>query len=146
VSLAGLGTTVAFYGAALGMSYAFPSAEGASDLRVPLVGPWLAVAHNRCTPGEVDCSDAFVALRTLVTALDGIAQAGGLAIMLEGLFLPTQQVVPGAPAGPAVQRPTAPKGPEKPAPPGEKPKELFWVPLPITVGARGVGLGIVGRF
>src|SRR5687767_14918038 len=36
----GLATTGFFYGVGAGMSYAFPDAPGARDLRTPIVGPW----------------------------------------------------------------------------------------------------------
>jgi hypothetical protein len=161
VTLAGLGVTALSYGAAAGMSFAFPDVPGASDLRVPVVGPWLAIAHNGCAAPEPDCSDAWVILRGIVTAIDGVVQAGGLAIAVEGLLLPTQE--PAAkqlprerierPVGPLPVRPKSPGQPAPtpapapaPTPTPTEPKNIFWVPAPITVGMRGVGLGIVGRF
>src|SRR5882724_381482 len=56
----GLGTTAAFYGAAVGTSIIFPDAPGANDLRIPLVGPWIAIGHNGCSASEPDCSQAIV--------------------------------------------------------------------------------------
>jgi hypothetical protein len=145
VTLGGLGAAVAFYGGAAGASFAFRDAPGASDLRIPIVGPWLAIADNRCAPGDADCSDEVVALRTVLTALDGIAQVASLGIALEGLFLPTQEVAPRGPAD-RPTRPATPKAPEKPAPSPRDPKNLFWLPTPMAVGVRGVGVGVVGRF
>jgi hypothetical protein len=150
VTLGGLGAAVAFYGGAVGASYAFPDVPGAKDLRIPLVGPWQAIAHNGCAPNETDCSDAWVAFRTIITALDGVAQAGSLVIAIEGLFLPTQEVSPAAPAAPSRDKaPTpaprpSPKPTEQPTP--EPSKNLFWLPTPMVVGERGVGIGVVGRF
>jgi hypothetical protein len=145
VTLGGLGAFVVFYGGAAGMSFAFPDVPGATDLRIPVVGPWLSIAHNGCAPNEVDCSDEWVALRSVITALDGVAQAGSLAIALEGLFLPTQEVAH-APANGPSQRPAAPKRPPPEQPTSPPPKNLFWVPMPMAVGQRGIGAGVVGRF
>src|SRR5690606_7183928 len=46
LAVAGLLTTGVFYGAAAGMSYAYPDAPGAKDLRIPVAGPWMAIANN----------------------------------------------------------------------------------------------------
>jgi len=150
VTLAGLSTTALSYGAALGMSFIYPDSPGAHDLRVPVVGPWIALAHNGCASGEPDCNDLVVILRAVLTAIDGVVQAGGLAIAVEGLLMPTQQPPPPSPPRPPAERPTGPmrvrpKAPPPAAPPGA-PKDLFLLPTPMTVGMRGVGVGIVGRF
>jgi hypothetical protein len=143
----GLGAAAAFYGAAAGFSYGYPDIPGMKDLRTPVVGPWIAMVHNECPATEPDCSKALVALRTVLMALDGVAQAGSLAVVLEGLFMPTQQ----ATAAPAAE-PRAPSTPPSttPAPsrpsPGSGDKNLFFVPTPMTVGVRGIGLGVVGHF
>jgi hypothetical protein len=137
----GLGTSAAAYGAAAGMSYGYPDAPGARDLRAPFVGPWLAIAHNGCSDDEPDCSKAFVVLRSLITAIDGIAQAGGIFVALEGLFMTTQ-----LPASRPLTPAPAPSEPGPPANENDKGKNLFFLPTPMTMGARGVGLGVVGRF
>jgi hypothetical protein len=134
----GLGTSAVAYGAAAGLSYAYPDAPGAHDLRIPFAGPWLAIAHNGCA-GEPDCSQAMVVFRTVITAIDGLAQAGGVAVALEGLFMRTQQPRP-ASALPAASPPPSP-------PPSDgKEKNLFYLPMPVTIGMRGVGVGFAGRF
>ena len=152
VTLAGLGTTALSYGAAVGMSFIYPDSPGAQDLRVPVVGPWLAIGHKGCASGEPDCNDLVVILRIVLSAIDGVVQAGGLAIAVEGLFMPTQQPLPPSAPRPPAERPTGPmkvrpKAPNPPpaAPPGA-PKDLFLLPAPMTVGMRGLGVGIVGRF
>jgi hypothetical protein len=121
---AGVGMTAFWYGAAAGMSYAFPDAPGARDLRVPIAGPWMAIANNGCPPDEPDCSGFMVVLRTIVTAIDGIGQAGGPLIVLEGILMRTEPL-------PAERR---------------EDKGLTLLPLPRTIGSRGVGLGVSGRF
>jgi hypothetical protein len=76
----------------------------------------------------------LVAVRTVLMVLDGAAQAGSLGVMLEGLFMPTQEAAQ-APAG------EAPRPPPKPAASSEK--QIFIVPGPMT---GGIGIGVVGRF
>jgi hypothetical protein len=63
---------------------------GAKDLRIPVAGPWIAFSHSGCGP-VADCHEAIVVLRAIATALDGIGQIGGVALMGQGLFLPTQE-------------------------------------------------------
>jgi len=88
--IAGAATTAAWYGLALGSSYLWPDTVGAKDLRIPVAGPWIALSHSGC--GNVsDCSKVIVVLRAIVTTLDAIGQASGLALAAEGLFLPTRE-------------------------------------------------------
>ena len=142
----GLAATAAFYGGALAASYAYPDVPGMTDLRKPFVGPWIGIVHNGCPATEPDCSTALVAVRTVLMALDGVAQAGSLGIILEGLFMPTQ--VAAAPAAAPPREPSAPPPSTPPTTPspGNGDKNLFFVPTPMTVGVRGIGLGVVGRF
>jgi hypothetical protein len=135
---AGVGMTAVWYGAAAGMSYAFPDAPGARDLRLPVVGPWLAIAHNGCADTDPDCSTTWLVLRTIFTAIDGFGQAGGPLVVLEGILMRTE-VPPSAGAVPSKAPGTAPL-------PKDDGKNLLWLPLPRTVGSRGIGLGVSGRF
>jgi hypothetical protein len=137
----GLLSTGLFYGGSYGMSYAFEGTPGAEDLRTPIIGPWKAIANNGCVPGE-DCTRVWVVMRSIVYAIGGLGQAGGLLVALEGVFMPTRYA-PDAPAR------VVPKAPNEPAPSPETPKpneKLFWIPTPMAVGAGGVGMGVVGRF
>jgi hypothetical protein len=140
----GLAASAVSYGAAAGMSYAFPDAPGAKDLRTPIVGPWMAIAHNGCAPGDTECSNVWIVMRSIATAIGGLAQAGGLLVALEGVFMPTQYT----PEAPARRAPT--KAPSSEPPPAQEPpkneKNLFWIPTPMAVGNGGVGLGVLGRF
>jgi hypothetical protein len=140
VVAAGFGTTAVFYGAAAGASYIFPDTLGMNQMRTPVVGPWLAIADGGCPAGD-DCSTVLAIVRVILTTLDGAAQAGGLAVAFEGMFMPTQEwAMPRAPSG-------APPATQEPAPaPGKGDKNLFLLPMPMTVGSGGVGVGIVGRF
>jgi hypothetical protein len=147
--LGGLATTGFFYGAAAGTSYLFPDTPYIDKLRIPVVGPWLSVAHTQCSTDDPDCSKILLAIRAVIIAIDGIGQAGGLGIALEGVFIPTQERT-APPPGSTSPKPSAPKAPpgvSPPAPsPPTEPKNLYFLPTPITVGDRGIGLGVVGRF
>jgi len=144
----GLATTGFFYGAAVGMSYAFPDVPGAQDLRKPIIGPWLAIAHNGCAASEGEqCSTVWLVFRAIAEGIGGVAQAGGVLVMLEGVFMPTQYKpeTRRAPQTPSTPTPWSP-----PPPPTETPKpndkNLFWIPTPMALGSRGVGVGVVGNF
>jgi hypothetical protein len=123
---AGAGTTLVWYGGAVGFSYLWPDAPGANDLRVPIAGPWLALADTGCADDNPDCSTFTVVLRAILTAVDGIGQAGGLAVVGEALFLPTAA----APSSPAPRRQAA----------------LSVKPVPMLAGGGAVGFGLVGQF
>jgi hypothetical protein len=124
--LGGLATTAVWYGATTGVSYLWPDAPGAEQLRIPVAGPWLALGETGCPEGEPDCGIGWVVFRATLTTLSGIAQFGGVYVALEGVMLPT----------------APPK--EQNAPPA---KSTFRVaPVPIVAGSDGVGLGLVGQF
>jgi hypothetical protein len=101
----------------------------------------MAIAHNGCAADDPDCSNVWVVLRSLATGIGGLAQAGGILVAIEGIIMPTQY----ASEAPARR---APKSPAEPStdPPKPNDKNLFWIPTPMALGSRGVGLGVVGRF
>jgi hypothetical protein len=122
--LAGFGSTVAWYGAALGVSYAVDDPAMAKDLRIPFAGPWLALTHTGCGGGP-QCNTFLVVLGAIATSLDGIGQAAGLALGAEGLFMPTQE----RPAKRAASRH----------------KDFDWRPT-FDAGKNTVSLGVLGVF
>lgn len=136
----GLAAAAVFYGMGTGVSYLYPDTPGMKDLRKPVIGPWLAISHNECPITDTSCGTAILILRAFLSALDGAAQAGSLVVMVEGFFMPTEVAL----AAPGQRAPSTPP-PAKPSP-GSGDKNLFWVPTPMTVGAGGVGVGVVGRF
>lgn len=145
--LGGFGTTAAFYALAQPFSYAWPDAPGGRDLRIPVAGPWMAIANNGCAADNPDCSKFWMWTRGILTALDGLGQAGGLGIALEGIFLHTADDVPEATPAPAgsprlEQRRDGKPPPKEPAPP----TNLFLGPTPIGVGMDGVGITVIGVF
>ncbi len=129
--LVGLGATAGWYGAALGFSYLFPDAPGANDLRIPVAGPWMALADTGCRADDPGCSKFIVVLRAILTTMDAIGQTGGVAVMGEALFMSTQDAPPERPRSrPRLRRKTS----------------IRVTPAPIVSGKDGVGLGVVGVF
>lgn len=125
--LVGAATTTVWYGLALAPALVWPDAPGAGDLRIPVAGPWMALAHTGCGAGNSDCSMVWVVARAILIGLDGVGQAGGLAVMAEAAFLPT--AVP----------------PKKTARPRRAPA-VQWSAAPMVTGAGAIGMGLVGRF
>ena len=126
--------TGVWYGAALGTSYLWSDSPGASDLRIPIAGPYMALAKTGCGSAEVGCGTFTVVLRTILTSLAAVGQTGGVLAMVEGAFLPTAASGAGAPRSAAALRLVGEAGgPE--------------VRLePVSTGAEGFGFGVVGAF
>ncbi|UQA62298.1 hypothetical protein [Polyangium aurulentum] len=120
----GLAVTAIAYGVGFVAATSWPDAPGASSLKIPVAGPWIAIAQNKCgIPNETDCSGS-IWLRGLLTGLGGLAQLGGLGLVAEGIFMKTQ-----APA---------PK-------PDESATAIVVHPFPI-VTSHSTGIGVVGTF
>jgi hypothetical protein len=126
----GVGAFAVWYGGAVGFSYIWPDAPGAEHLRTPLVGPWLALGETGCADDDPDCSTFVVVLRAILTTIDGVAQAGGVAAVGEALFMPT--VEPG------------PTPPPKRLRLERRPSSKLRVTPVMTQGA--LGLGFSGTF
>lgn len=124
--LAGIGITAVGYGLAVAGSYLTSEYPGEKQLRIPVVGPWMAVAKTGCPADEPDCSPIGLAFGAALVIFDGIVQAGGLAIIGEGLFLNTS-------SRPA----SAPK---------KKAAHVAVRAVPLDFGKRGLGLGFAGTF
>ena len=124
--LTGVAVTGVSYGAALGASYAWPSARTADELKIPIVGPWMAIADTGCTTDEPDCSTVLLVVTAILSGVDGVLQAGGIGIAIESALLPTSSGKP---------RARAPRN----ASPSVR-------PVPIVAGKDGIGLGVVGTF
>lgn len=91
VALTGVGIAAGWYGAAVAASFMWPNGAWVSDIRIPVAGPWMAMPHFKCGPGEPNCGTALVIVRGVLAGMDGIGQVGGLAIALESLFLPVRK-------------------------------------------------------
>ena len=118
----GLAITGVAYGAAFLGAEATPTWPGTNELKIPVIGPWWALAQNGCPPEDPGC-DAFVYLRASLLVIDGLLQAAGLAIAAEGIFMKTEAV--------------------RAAP---KPAAAFtWRPSPFVTPSTA-GVGFVGTF
>jgi hypothetical protein len=123
--VAGAATTVVSYGLAFGASYLFEEQDlrGSRHLRIPLAGPWMTLGKLGCPTSDPDCSAVGLVLGAMLLVADGVSQAGGLAIIGEGLFLRTSsRSAPKRAEGPTVHA------------------------VPLSLGKGGAGLGIVGTF
>lgn len=93
--------TLGSYGAAVGASYLWSNDFGANDLRIPVVGPWMKLGQTRLCPppneNEIStCSDVTQVAGAVLVAVDGLLQAGGLFLLLEGLLMKTSGAQPSA--------------------------------------------------
>ena len=93
-----VGGGVAFTGVMWGASYLaasqWPDASpGIGALKVPVVGPWVALFQNECPASDPSCG-AILYVRAILEIVDGLAQAGGLAVAAEGLFITTESSKP----------------------------------------------------
>jgi hypothetical protein len=115
---------VAVAGGAYAISYAmasnFPEVPGTTQLKIPIVGPWLALGKSGCATDDPDCG-AKVVFRGILLVIDGLAQLGGLGLIAEGTFMQTD--------------PSAPK----------KAPAFTWRPTPLVTG-NVTGVGFVGSF
>jgi hypothetical protein len=130
--LVGAAVTAGWYGASVGMSYLWPDSDVASPLRIPVVGPYMALGKTGCTDAEPDCTTVTVVFRTALTAISAVAQTGGVLAILEGAFVPT-----------AAPRATSSDAPRDAA--ADRARSHVAV-APAPMGASGVGVGIYGDF
>lgn len=133
VAAIGAATTAGSYGLAVGASYLFPGARGADQLRIPVAGPWLALGETGCPADDPHCPIVPIVIRAVLTGLDGVMQAGGLFVMLEGAFMPTRRVAP---------EPSA----LLPSPRRSSHRAVWLRPAPLVAGRDGMGLALLGRF
>ncbi len=120
----GLGLTAAAYGIGAGAAASWPEVPGSERLYIPVAGPWLALAEGGCPSDNPDC-DASLALRSILLVLSGLAQAGGLAVVAEGVFKTTEADSPA---------PTA------------RDYHISPISLPTATRAPAMGLGVGGTF
>lgn len=82
------------YGAALASSFAWEGDAGASDLRIPLVGPWMKVGRTELCEEEVDgCSNALQVFGAVGAGFGGVFQAAALVLVIDAILLPSAPTV-----------------------------------------------------
>ncbi len=99
LALAGTGIFAAWYGAAILESYAWSGAPAHDRLRIPVVGPWMTMAHAGCASGEANCTDAIAVIRAILAGVSAVGQIGGLAAIAEAGFMRTAVATPAPAAG-----------------------------------------------
>jgi len=139
--LAGAGVTVGWYGVAIGSSYLWPDADKNESLRIPFAGPFIALAHTGCGETEDPCNALSVVTRTTLSVLSAVGQVGGVAMVLEGLFLKTAP--PGKEPAPARLRRASTDAPSA--------VNFSVAPAPPIPGVRdtqlsGLSISVSGRF
>ena len=139
--LAGAGVTLVWYGAAVASSYLWQDADKSESLRIPFAGPFIALAHTGCGEQEDPCNALSVVTRTTLSVISAVGQIGGVAMIMEGLFLKTAP--PGKEPAPVRLRRASADGPSAlgfsvaPAPP---------VPGVRDTTLSGLSISVSGRF
>jgi hypothetical protein len=106
------------YGIGALCASAWDDVPGSEWLYAPVIGPWVAFAKNDCAPGDSGCG-AIMVMRGVLYVLSGLAQAGGVGLMGEGLLMTTEA--------------------------DQEPPKASWTVLP-TASPRQTGLSVVGTF
>jgi hypothetical protein len=134
--LVGVAVTAGWYGIALGTSYLWSDSDGAAPLRIPVAGPYMALAKTGCGAAEgPDCDTLGLVVRTVITALSAVGQTGGVLAMGEGLFLSTSNA-------------SARRRRERAASDSWSRASLMpkITVSPVAVGKSGLGLSLSGNF
>jgi hypothetical protein len=118
----GLAVTGVSYGLALGASYAWPDERISSELRIPIAGPWMAIANTGCSEKDPDCSTVTLVFTAVLMGMDGVLQAGGLGLAVESVFMKTATPKSRSSALPTLR------------------------PVPYVAGKDAMGLGLAGTF
>jgi hypothetical protein len=123
IILAGAGLTATAYAFGAAAAAGWPDVPGSKYLYAPVVGPWIALAKGGCTPTDEECTgkSAILYVRGALYILSGLVQAGGLAVVAEGIFTTTEKDAP------------------------EKKKAVNVQVLPIATPTMS-GLGVFGTF
>lgn len=149
VGLAGAAIAVGFYLPVLGASYIWDDAPGASDQRIPVVGPWIAIGRTQlCSdkPFDDDCNDFVIVAGAVLLGLDALGQTGGVAMMLQSIFLNTapNTAVRGAGGTTLYSNSFSRRPTDSPFLWNAGPVELS--PAPFVGGGSDLGLALTGRF
>lgn len=90
----GLVITGGAWGASFGSGQYWSTVPGADQLKIPVVGPWLALGKSGCASDDPGCSSATIGVRGGIYVLDGIAQIAGLALITEAIVMKTEAAAP----------------------------------------------------
>jgi hypothetical protein len=88
--LAGAAMAGVGYGLSVGASYLWKDAPGMDGLRTPVIGAVYAIKDGGCGANEgPGCSEVTVGFRSVIAVLSGLAQIGGIAVLVEGIVMKT---------------------------------------------------------
>lgn len=71
-------------------TYCTSGPPGMTQFAWPVIGPWIALAKSACPVDDVNCNAAGPILRGVGYVVDGVVQAAGVGLMLQGLFMKTE--------------------------------------------------------
>ncbi|APR82924.1 Hypothetical protein A7982_08273 [Minicystis rosea] len=86
----GLLLTGAAWGTSFGVATNWPNVPGSAQLKIPIVGPWIALGKSGCSSDDPDCGAGTLGVRGALYVLDGIAQIAGLALIAEAIVMKTE--------------------------------------------------------
>ncbi|MFT3774856.1 MAG: hypothetical protein QM820_56630 [Minicystis sp.] len=86
----GLLITGGAWGASFGSATNWPTVPGSAQLKIPIVGPWIALGKSGCASDDPQCSGGTIAVRGALYVLDGIAQLAGLGLIAEAIVMKTE--------------------------------------------------------
>lgn len=134
--LGGSTLTLGAYVASLSAGFGWPEVAGSDMLKIPIAGPWIALAQNECSKDilEDDGScGASIYVRGVLEVLSGLVQVAGLPLIGEGIFMTTE----------------APGKVDPAADPSAAPKEtslIHSMTIAPIVTPTTAGIGIYGTF
>jgi hypothetical protein len=131
LKLIGLGLLVSggAWGASFGSGQYWNTVPGAGQLKIPVVGPWIALGKSGCASDDPGCSGGKIGVRGAIYVLDGITQLAGLGLIVEAIVMKTESAAPE----------------KKAAFLGLRFRGLEVTPVPVT-SPTFTGLGLVGTF
>jgi hypothetical protein len=134
--IAGSAMLVGGYGLSVGTSFLWADAPNAKDLRLPVVGPVLALTRVSCGDNESSCDTVNLVIRSVFAGVSGIVQLGGIGVLVEALFMRTR------PVASAVFE----SSPETVASATNRPLGVQLTYASPSLFADGVGVSLGGRF
>jgi hypothetical protein len=85
---------LALAGSAWGVSFACATnwnlVPGARELKIPVVGPWIALGKSGCASDDPECADALIGVRGALYVVDGLVQLAGTALIVQGIIMKTE--------------------------------------------------------
>jgi hypothetical protein len=122
------------YGVAVGAGQGWQTVPGAAQLKIPVVGPWMALSKSGCSSDNPFCQTGTIVFRDILFVIDAMVQVGGLALLVEAIAMKTE--------APSAEKPAA----EKKASFLElRYHDLEVRPAPVATPG-GAGFGIIGTF